>query len=58
VDGRLVWPPRGGRGFGYDPVFVADGQELTFGELDPVTKHRISHRADAFTKLVAACFES
>ena len=54
--GRLVWPPRGERGFGYDPMFVPDGGRLTFGELDPSEKHRISHRARAFAKLVAACF--
>jgi XTP/dITP diphosphohydrolase len=56
VDGCLVWPPRGERGFGYDPMFVAAGHELTFGELEPGHKHAISHRADAFAKLVAACF--
>jgi len=54
VDGILVWPPRGDRGFGYDPMFVAAGRDLTFGEMDPADKHRISHRADAFRKLVAA----
>ena len=54
VDGRLVWPPRGDRGFGYDPMFVAAGHEETFGEMDPEEKHRISHRARAFEKLVAA----
>jgi len=57
VDGTLVWPPRGDKGFGYDPVFVADGYDITFGEMDPREKHTISHRADAFAKLVAACFE-
>ena len=56
VHGRLVFPPRGGRGFGYDPIFIADGREITFGEMDREEKHRISHRADAFRKLVAACF--
>lgn len=56
VAGRVVWPPRGGNGFGYDPVFVADGHEQTFGEMDPANKHRISHRADAFAKLVAEQF--
>jgi XTP/dITP diphosphohydrolase len=55
VAGRLVWPPRGERGFGYDPMFVPEGGMLTFGELDPAQKHRISHRARAFAKLVAAC---
>ena len=54
VDGTLVWPPRGDRGFGYDPMFVPAGRDLTFGEMDPAEKHRISHRADAFRKLVAA----
>ena len=56
VHGTLVWPPRGTEGFGYDPVFVADGHDLTFGEMDPAEKHRISHRADAFRKLVDAGF--
>jgi XTP/dITP diphosphohydrolase len=55
VEGRLVWPPRGTLGFGYDPMFVAEGQTLTFGELDPAAKHAISHRADAFRQLAAAC---
>jgi XTP/dITP diphosphohydrolase len=53
VFGHLVWPPRGERGFGYDPVFVPDGHDMTFGEMDPDEKHRISHRAAAFAKLVA-----
>ncbi len=51
VRGRLVWPPRGDRGFGYDPMFVADGEDITFGEMDPDRKHGMSHRADAFAKL-------
>lgn len=55
VDGRLVWPPRGSRGFGYDPIFRPAGRAETFGEMDPETKHAISHRADAFAKLVGAC---
>ena len=54
VDGTLVWPPRGDKGFGYDPMFVARGKSRTFGEIEPAEKHRISHRADAFRKLVAA----
>ena len=54
VDGTLVWPPRGANGFGYDPIFVPTGHEQTFGEMDPAEKHAISHRADAFRKLVAA----
>ncbi len=56
VHGTLVWPPRGERGFGYDPIFVADGHAITFGEMEPQAKHAISHRADAFRKLIAACF--
>lgn len=54
VHGDLVWPPRGHRGFGYDPAFVATGERLTFGEMDPAKKHAMSHRADAFAKLKAA----
>ena len=53
VDGTLVWPPRGDKGFGYDPMFAATGMDRTFGEIDPEQKHAISHRADAFRKLVA-----
>ena len=53
-DGTLVWPPRGDKGFGYDPMFVKTGMRETFAEIDPDEKHRISHRADAFAKLVAA----
>ena len=56
VEGALTWPPRGTMGFGFDPVFVPEGYAKTFAELDPETKHAISHRADAFRKLVAACF--
>ena len=54
VDGTLTWPPRGDRGFGYDPIFVPTGYEQTFGEMDPAEKHAMSHRADAFRKFVAA----
>ncbi|MDP8994941.1 MAG: RdgB/HAM1 family non-canonical purine NTP pyrophosphatase [Pseudomonadota bacterium] len=54
VDGTLVWPPRGDKGFGYDPMFVPAAREETFGEMEPAEKHRISHRADAFRKLVDA----
>jgi XTP/dITP diphosphohydrolase len=54
VDGTLVWPPRGDKGFGYDPMFVPAGYDQTFGEMDPAEKHKISHRARAFKKLVAA----
>jgi XTP/dITP diphosphohydrolase len=56
LDGQLTFPPRGDRGFGYDPIFIADGYGITFGEMDPDEKHRISHRADAFAQLVAKCF--
>ena len=55
VDGTLVWPPRGTRGFGYDPMFLPDGHEETFGEMEPAEKHAISHRARAFARLVDAC---
>lgn len=54
VDGHLVWPPRGENGFGYDPMFQPRHHEITFGEMDPDKKHAMSHRADAFRKLVAA----
>jgi XTP/dITP diphosphohydrolase len=56
AEGTLTWPPRGTLGFGYDPVFVPLGRTETFAELDPTEKHRISHRADAFAKLVAEQF--
>ncbi len=56
VKGSLVWPPRGTRGFGYDPMFLPAGGLETFGEMDPDAKHAISHRADAFRKLVQRCF--
>jgi XTP/dITP diphosphohydrolase len=58
VHGQLTWPPRGVRGFGYDPMFVARGYDITFGEMDPDRKHEISHRADAFRKLIDACFST
>lgn len=54
VDGKLVWPPRGDKGFGYDPMFVPNGHEQTFAEMDPDAKHAMSHRADAFRQLVEA----
>ena len=56
VKGHLVWPMRGKNGFGYDPIFLPEGGDLTFGEMNPEAKHAISHRADAFAQLVAACF--
>jgi XTP/dITP diphosphohydrolase len=52
VDGTLVWPPRGTRGFGYDPIFVPDGYAETFGEMDPALKNEMSHRMRAFEKLI------
>ena len=54
VDGALTFPPRGDRGFGYDPIFVPEGETLTFGEMDPAAKDAMSHRARAFAKLKAA----
>lgn len=54
--GRLVWPGRGEQGHGFDPIFMPDGYSQTFGEMDRWEKNRLSHRADAFRKLVAACF--
>jgi XTP/dITP diphosphohydrolase len=56
VDGQVVWPPRGTKGFGYDPFFLPDGGTETFGEMAPAAKHAISHRAIAFRKLVDAQF--
>lgn len=56
VEGWFVWPMRGGHGHGYDPVFQPLGYDVTFGEMDRWEKNRISHRADAFQKLVKACF--
>lgn len=56
MEGRIVWPPRGDRGHGYDPIFQPDGHDVTFGEMDRWEKNRISHRADAFAKLIAGCF--
>jgi XTP/dITP diphosphohydrolase len=54
VDGALTFPPRGDRGFGYDPIFVPEGHGQTFGEMDPAAKDAMSHRARAFAKLKAA----
>ena len=54
VHGTLTWPPRGDKGFGYDPMFVAAGMDQTFAEISPEEKHAISHRAEAFRKLVSA----
>lgn len=52
VHGLMVWPPRGEKGFGYDPVFQPEGHQITFGEMDPDAKHAMSHRARAFARLV------
>ena len=57
VHGTLTFPPRGDQGFGYDPIFVPDGQAITFGEMEPDKKHGMSHRARAFAQLIEACFE-
>ncbi len=54
VRGRLEFPPRGTKGFGYDPIFVANGMTQTFGEIEPAAKHAISHRARAFAKFAKA----
>jgi XTP/dITP diphosphohydrolase len=56
VQGHLVWPPRGDKGFGYDPMFVPAGETRTYGEVDQAWKHRTSHRGKAFEMLVAQCF--
>lgn len=52
INGEIAWPPRGNNGFGYDPMFIAEGMHQTFGEMLPTDKHLISHRADAFNKLI------
>jgi XTP/dITP diphosphohydrolase len=57
VDGLLTFPPRGDRGFGYDPIFIPEGHSQTFGELDPAVKDSLSHRARAFEKLKAALID-
>ena len=56
VAGAIYWPPRGEKGFGYDPIFRARDRKITFAEMEPAEKHAISHRADAFKKLVEGCF--
>jgi len=56
VEGDIIWPPRGSKGFGYDPIFVATGDQLTFAEIDPAQKHAKSHRANAFTKFLSDQF--
>lgn len=57
VEGTLTFPPRGDLGFGYDPIFIPEGHNQTFGEMQPAEKHAISHRANAFNKLVKAVFK-
>ena len=57
VDGTAVWPPRGGKGFGYDPMFVPEGGAMTFGEMEADAKHAVSHRARAFALMMASCFD-
>jgi XTP/dITP diphosphohydrolase len=57
VEGRCVWPMRGAKGHGYDPMFQPDGHAETFGEMEPAAKNRISHRAVAFARLAAGCFD-
>ena len=57
VSGSLVWPMRGTYGFGYDPIFQPNGFVLTFAEIEPSIKNKISHRAIAFSKLISACFD-
>jgi non-canonical purine NTP pyrophosphatase (RdgB/HAM1 family) len=56
VDGVVVWPPVGDKGFGYDPMFVPAGAQQTFGEIDPEEKHAVSHRARAFAQVLTSCF--
>lgn len=57
VFGDLVWPMRGEKGFGYDPIFIPTGHDITFAEMDPAQKHAMSHRANAFRQLIDACFK-
>lgn len=57
IEGQCVWPMRGEEGHGYDPMFMPNGYDITFGEMDRWEKNKISHRADAFNKLVKGCFE-
>lgn len=58
VHGTMVWPARGEKGFGYDPTFVPDDHDTTFAQMEARQKHAMSHRANAFKKLVAACFQN
>ena len=54
--GRVSWPPKGPEGHGYDPIFIPEGHEMTLGQMSPADKNRISHRADAVSQLLEACF--
>ncbi len=56
MPGQITWPMRGDQGHGYDPIFQPDGHDITFGQMDRWEKNKISHRADAFRKLIAGCF--
>lgn len=58
VFGTVTWPMRGEKGFGYDPIFVPEGFETTFAEMEPAAKHAMSHRAHAFKQLIDACFKT
>jgi XTP/dITP diphosphohydrolase len=57
MEGQVIWPMRGSEGHGYDPIFQPQGHDLTFGQMDRWEKNKISHRADAFAKFVAGCFD-
>ncbi|MBL4806097.1 MAG: RdgB/HAM1 family non-canonical purine NTP pyrophosphatase [Rhodobacteraceae bacterium] len=57
INGQVIWPMKGDEGHGYDPIFQPDGYDITFGEMDRWEKNKISHRADAFRKLVEDCFK-
>jgi XTP/dITP diphosphohydrolase len=56
IGGTAVWPPRGDKGFGYDPMFMPSGSSLTFGEMDAAAKDEVSHRARAFAQMLRSCF--
>lgn len=58
VFGTITWPMRGEKGFGYDPIFVPEGFDMTFAEMEPASKHAMSHRAHAFKQLIDACFKA
>ena len=58
INGNFSWPPKGDRGFGYDPIFKPLGYNFTFGQMNPILKHKISHRSLAFNKLINLCFPS